>query len=310
MNDLEAGAEPEVIDDPNRAEPINEPTSSPAADPAPKEPAPTEDNTDKGDDTGAKADWPEDWRDRMSGGDDDISKLLSRYGSPKGVAKALREARSLISSGKVKRDMPDPSDEKAVAEWRKEQGIPDDPTGYALPETVTKRLTDEDKPILASFTEFAHAKGAPQQVVDIASEWYFEMAENMAAQQSQADNQASETCEEILRKDWPQGEYKANLTLGKRFAESVPGTEGQWLEARLPDGRRLGDIPEVVMWASDMGRNQYGDATFANSDAERKHTARKEEIEQVMKSNIDEYYEKGLDKEYNQILERESKRRK
>lgn len=257
----------------------------------------------------APSDWPDDWRDRLADGDEDLAKVINRYGSPKGVAKALKEAQALIRSGKIKRDMPDASDEKALAEWRKEQGIPDDPAGYKLPEVVTKRLTDADKPVLASFTEFAHAKGAPQAVVDIATEWYVNSLENMEAERVAADTAASEAAEDALRKDWAHGEYKANMTLAKRFIEGIPGVGQNWSEARMPDGRRLGDLPEFVAWAADQGRSSFGDAAFASPDTAQRHQARKTEIEQTMKTDINKYYESGMDKEYAQILERESRRK-
>jgi hypothetical protein len=257
-----------------------------------------------------KAAWGDDWRDQMAGGDDDVAAIIKRYGSPKAVAKALKEARAVISSGKLQKAQPDPKDEKAMAEWRKEQGVPDDPSGYKLPETVVKRMSDEDKPMLASFTDFAHKKGAPQAVIDIAAEWYFESAEQAAEQQTAADTEAREETETELRKDWAHGEYKANMTLAKRWIEAIPGVGDAWSEARLPDGRLLGSVPEFIAWASDQGRQTFGDVTFANGDSEKKHTARKTEIEGVMKTDIDKYYQDGLDKEYAVILEREQKRAK
>lgn len=252
---------------------------------------------------------PDDWREIASAGDDDTLKLLKRYGSITGVAKALKEARKVISSGGVKTEMPDPSDEKAMKEWRKAEGIPDDPTGYELPEEVTKRLTDADKPILSSFTEFAHSKNARPDVVNIASEWYIEMEEQAAAERLENDRVASEAAEDTLRKDWAHGEYKSNMTIAKRWIETVPGLGESWTEVRTSDGRRLGDIPEFVSWAAEQGRNTYGDLAFSNSDSERKHTARKEEIEKIMREDINAYREQGLDKEYQEILEREMKRK-
>lgn len=290
------------------APPAPDPAQAPAPSPTP-DPAPSPDPSDDGKGKEPAGDWPDDWRERLAGGDEDIANAIKRYGSPKGVAKALKEAQALIRSGKVKRDMPDPSDEKAVAEWRKEQGIPDDPSGYKLPEVVTKRLTDADKPVLASFTEFAHAKGAPQSVVDIATEWYVNSLENMEAERVQADTAAAEQAEDALRKDWAHGEYKANMTLAKRFISEIPGVGEEWSEARLPNGRRLGDLPEFVAWAADQGRAAYGDAAFASPDSASRHTARKDEIEKIMKTDIDRYWSEGLDKEYNVILERETKRR-
>lgn len=290
---------------PANPDPVPAPAPSLTPDPAPT-PDPSEDGKGK---EPAKSDWPDDWRDRLADGDEDIANAIKRYGSPKGVAKALKEAQALIRSGKIKRDMPDATDAKAVSEWRKEQGIPDDPSGYKLPEVVTKRLTDDDKPVLASFTEFAHAKGAPQAVVDIATEWYVNSLENMEAERVQADSAAAEAAEDALRKDWAHGEYKANMTLAKRFIAEIPGVGPDWSEARLPNGRRLGDLPEFVAWAADQGRSAFGDAAFASPDSASRHTARKDEIEQLMKTDMNKYYETGADKEYAAILEREMKRR-
>lgn len=266
----------------------------------------TQDAKNKDSDKGAL---PDDWREIASAGDEDTLKLLKRYGSLTGVAKALKEARKVISYGGVKTEMPDPSDEKAMKEWRKAEGIPDDPSGYQLPEEVTKRLTDADKPILSSFTEFAHSKNARPDVVEIASQWYIDMEEQAAAEQIERDKAASEETEDALRKDWAHGEYKSNLTIAKRWIEGVPGLGDSWTEVRAQDGRRLGDIPEFVAWAAEQGRNTYGDLAFSNSDSERKHTARKEEIEKIMKEDINAYREQGLDKEYQAILERELKRK-
>lgn len=288
-----------------------DPPAPPAPEPSPApEPAPAPEPGDESKSAEPnKSDWPDDWRERLAGGDEDLAKVINRYGSPKGVAKALKEAQALIRSGKIKRDMPDASDEKALAEWRNEQGIPDDPTGYKLPEVVTKRLTDADKPVLADFTAFAHAKGAPQSAVDIAAEWYVNSLENMEAERIAADTAAAEAAEDALRKDWAHGEYKANMTLAKRFIEGIPGVGQNWSEARLPDGRRLGDMPEFVAWAADQGRAAFGDAAFASPDTAQRHQARKTEIEQTMKTDIRKYYESGMDKEYEQILERESRRK-
>ncbi|WP_420961061.1 hypothetical protein [Brucella sp. IR073] len=283
--------------------------------------APETDNSQQADDgkgapdTGKKPDaeqeftLPDNWRELWADGDEDLLKEIKRYNSPKGVFKALKEAKATIRSGKLKRDMPDPSDEKAMAEWRKEHGVPEDPTGYKLPETVTKRLTDADKPLLASFTEFAHQKGASQAVIDVASEWYVTMSEQAAEKQIAEDTEAREAAEDALRKELAPGEYKSTVTLAKRFVESVPGVGAAWAEARLPDGRLLGSDPEFVLWAAEMGRDRFGDSVFATPDAESRHNSRKAEIESILKSDPDRYWREGLSKEYGEILEREQKRR-
>lgn len=250
---------------------------------------------------------PDNWRETASAGDADLLKLAKRYGSLSGMLKALDESKKALRSGKLKNEMPDPTDAKAMADWRKAEGIPEDAAGYVLPETIQKRLVDEDKPILSSFTEFAHAKNAPPAFVEMAADWYVSMQEAAAAKQSEDDKQAFEDAEDTLRKDWAHGEYKANTTIAKRWLDDIPGVGAKWAEARV-DGKRLGDIPEFVAWASERGREQFGDLAFTTGDSERKHTARKEEIEKII--GTDEYYEKGLDKEYAQILEKDLKRKK
>lgn len=285
-------------------EPAPQPSPSPAPEPAPG-PKPNPEPSPE-----PKPDWSDDWREKMAGGDKDTQKLLERYTNPVSAAKALKEARALISSGKIKRDMPDPSDKEALAEWRKENGIPDDATGYKLPETVVKRMTDDDKPMLASFTEFAHAKGAPQQVIEIASEWYFDMAEAAAEKTAADDKQAYDDCEATLRKDWVHGEYKANMQLGKRFLDDIPGVGANWAEARLPDGRKLGNVPEFVTWAAEQGRNHFGDAVFANAGAESRHMSRKAEIEKIRDTDFTRYENEGLAEELTAITAKEMARGK
>lgn len=258
-----------------------------------------------------KSGLPDDWRERAANGDEDLLKQLKRYGSLSGVAKALVEAKKALRSGRERTPMPDPGDEKAMAEWRKAEGIPDEPTGYQLPEAVTKRMVDEDKPILSAFTEYAHKKNARPDVVEIASEWYVDMAEAAAAKQNEDDAAFADQCETALRKDWAHGEYKANLQFGKRWADTIPGVGEKWTEMRAPDGRRLGDIPEFVAWAADQGRAQFGDLAFATGDAERSLMSRKAEIEKIRDTDFDAYdNDPAMRREYQEILDKEMKRAK
>lgn len=253
---------------------------------------------------------PDDWRETAAQGDEEILKQLKRYGSLSGVAKALVEAKKTLRSGKMKQEMPDPSDEKAMAEWRKSEGIPDDPSGYVLPEDVTKRLVDEDKPVLSAFTEYAHQNNARPESVELAARWYTDWQEQVAEQQNEADTIAKDATEDALRKDWSHAEYKTNMKLAQKFVSQVPGLGPDILGLRAPDGRMAGSIPEFILWAAEQGRAQWGDLAFADGDAERKHTARKEEIEKIRDTDFDRYERDGLDKEYREILEKELSRKR
>lgn len=297
--------------DPAPDAPTNDPPpadAAPAPDPAPS-PAPSPDPAPVADPEPVNGDWPDDWRERLAKGNDDRQKFLNRFSSVEGLMRKIEEQDKAIRSGQHKQ-MPDPANEEAMEVWRKANNIPDDPSGYVLPETITKRLVDADKPILANFTEFAHKNNLPPAFVEKGAEWYTALSEQVAEQRSAEDASSKEACEDALRKDWAHGEFKANLTLGKRFLESVPGLGVDFAEARLPDGRLLGSLPEFVSWAADMGRERFGDATFASSDAERRHTGRLQEIEKKMTTDYQGYLHEGLEKEHLELLEREAKRRK
>lgn len=254
-----------------------------------------------------KPEWPEDWREKLANGDEAMLKVLKRYSSPTTFAKGWKEREDLIRSGKLKAAKPDGTDEKAMAEWRKENGVPDDPTGYVIPDAVKGVLVDEDKPLVTAWFEDAHAAGMPQEMAAKGIEWYGKIIGGLQEQQAKNDKEARDAAEDALRKEWSHAEYKANTTLGARWLASTPLGE-TWADLRTPDGRRLGDNPDFMMWAADNGRQSFGDVSFATGDAERQHTARKEEIESIMKSDINRYFKEGLDKEYATILQKEQKR--
>lgn len=301
MSDPNPAPEPEIIDPAPNLNPDPAPPA-PAPEPAPADPAPEPDKPDE-------FTWPDDWRERAVDGDEDLLKEAARYGSMKNIIKALRDAKNTIRAGKVQKPMPDASDEKGMAEWRKENNIPDDPSGYKLPDTISGRLTDDDKPILATFTDFAHKNSMPPAFVEKASEWYVGMMETVAEQQTAADKQAHEACEDSLRKEWAHGEYKANTKLAHSFLESIPGLATDFAVARMPNGRMLVQDPAFIAWAADMGREKFGDTAFTSADSERKHMARKDEIAKIRDTDFARYEAEGLDKEMRSIIEKEMKRK-
>jgi len=272
------------------------------------------DNADKLDDKagdkskdGDKASWPDDWRDRLAGGDKDFRKLLDRYTSVEEYGKAGREAQKKLSSGKTMADepMPDPEKEPDKAkEWRKARGIPDDPTGYAIPDTVKNLVTDADKPRLAGFTEAMHKANIPASAAGAAVEWYFQEQEAANAAVALADKADASEVEESLREEWGP-DFKPNSQIAKRFAEEVtPGLN--WFAARLPDGRTLGNVPDFVKALAEMGRERFGDVSLAGADNTAKTMARKTELENLMRDDPDRYHADPKNSaEYQQIVDAE-----
>ena len=308
-----AAAPPPVTPPPAAAPPANEVTTPPAPAPAPKEPpanalaAPP-----PGDPPPAPADFPADWREKLATGDDgkvDAKALerLKRMSAPGDLWKSYVAADSKISKGKVNADEPMPADEEGAKAWRAARNIPDDPSGYVLPEDVTKNLTDADKPVLASYTEEMHKAGMPRNLVEAGARWYLNFVEQSAEATNVADKAAAKEVATTLNKKWGT-DYTVNSNMAMTFAtEAVPGTD--WYMARLPDGRTLGNVPEVVEMMAKFARMEYGDERFAGGEAATRTATREQELKKIMDTDIDTWNRSpDLRKEYGEILSAKDKR--
>jgi hypothetical protein len=259
------------------------------------------------------ADFPADWREKLAGTDTKALERLKRMQSPSDLWKSFDAADKRINSGKAAADEPMPDPEKKPAEakaWRAARGIPDEPTGYAIPEAVQKRLSDADKPVMAAFHEFAHAKGVPQQYAATFAEFYVDTVEAQIGAQKEIDNAQSTEVADALRTEWG-AEYKANTTLASRYAkEAIPDVP--WFRARIEDGPRkgqlLGNQPEVIKALAKFGAMEFGDGSFVGGEARNATLNRKAEIEKMMKTDFGKYdADPALKKEYFDIIAAEEK---
>ena len=86
--------------------------------------------------------WPDDWRDQMSGGNEQIGRLLSRYRSPQNVGKALNDARVRLSqqSSPTLPVLSENPTEQEITEYRQALNIPEESSGYEvhLPEYLQR----------------------------------------------------------------------------------------------------------------------------------------------------------------------------
>lgn len=253
------------------------------------------------------ATWPEDWRDKMAGEDKALRKRLDRMADPTALLKSYTELEARFKKGGPAADEPMPEDADKAKEWRAARGIPDDPTGYAIPDAVKSLVTDADKPKLADFTEAMHKAGISAAAVGPVMEWYFNEQANAVETIRKTDRADMEEAQEALRSEWG-ADFRANATVAKRFAEEItPGLN--WFEARLPDGRTLGNVPDFVKALTTLGLREYGDVAFAGGENVNKTTARKEELERMMANDREAYMaDPKLSKEYQSIMEAEMKR--
>ena len=267
------------------------------------------------DDDGAAppATWPDDWRGRLAGKDADALKRLNRFQSPEGVYKSWRSLEQRLSAGEIKSALPKDASDEQVAEWRKENGLPEKPDGYQLTRVIGHEWSDADKPMLEGFLAEAHAGNFNQAQVDQALTWYAKQQDQMETQRYESDVQAKQSLEDTLRTEWGP-EFRGNIGLLKRYIESdVPEGGGTaLLSARLEDGSRLIDQPWFSKWVVGLARDIHGDSSFIGGDGGVASGAnRKKEIENVMHTDPNKYYkDKGMQAEYLALTERELKSRR
>lgn len=250
--------------------------------------------------------------------DKQIVDRLKRYADPFAFGKAGLEAQARILSGKVGEDIPMPdakTDPDGAKKWREERGIPLEPTGYDVPDTVKPLLTEADAPVLASYTTFAHEHGMTPAQVKMNLEWYGSLVEGQRAAIEDRDKSGSKAVEETLRKDWAN-DFTDNQTYMAEFVKSAFG-EVPFFMARIPDdpaygeyaGMTLGNVPAIAKKMAELGRLTLGDVVLENTREGKAQASRKAELKNIMDTDIDKWNQSpDLRKEYFGILEKEGNR--
>jgi hypothetical protein len=254
------------------------------------------------------ADWPEDWRSKLANGDEKLMKRLERFSSPDKILQSWLAAEQKISSGEYKAQLPEDASEEQVAEWRKEQGIPEAPDKYELPQVEGAEWDDHDRQLFNQVFERMHAKNATQEQVDAMVTGYVELVDNLKAERADADRQFLQEQEDALRTRLGD-EYRPQINVFKRVLEDPEGPVPQnvvqsLMNARDENGNKLINNAEVAQFLIEQGLNHYGDGALISGDAKATMTSRMDEIKQVMKTDFDRYLREGMDQEYAKLLER------
>lgn len=226
------------------AAPAPAPVAAPAASAAPAAPAPgpaaapAEPPPDK------PGDWNERWRELMASGDEKELKQLERYGSPIDVWKKARELERRQSAGELKPVLPKKPTPEQLKEWRAAHGVPDDPSGYVLPDEAKKGI---DESIIAEVLKDAHATNQTPEQVKATLDGVRRAAVALAESRAEADIDFQKDAEDELRGEWGT-EFRRNISLVHQLLDSTadPALKDQLLQGRLADGRPIGSHPGVL----------------------------------------------------------------
>jgi hypothetical protein len=220
---------------------------------------------DGGGDKGA-GDWGADWRLKMAGGDEKLAKALDRFASPKDVHTSYRALNQRLSSGELVSKLPKDAKPEDIAKWRTENGIPEKPEAYEMPEGLV--VGEPDKAGIGKFLTAMHGENATPAQVKAGIKTYYQIKEDAIAQQAQADLGHMTEVEDTLRAEWG-AEYRGNINSTIAFLDMAPeGIKDKLLTARMADGRAVANDPAFMGWLCQVARdvNPVGTVVPAGGD--------------------------------------------
>lgn len=258
--------------------------------------------------------WPDDWRLQFAGGDEKIAKQLERYTDPTKVASAFMGLRQRISTGEFRSNSPRPTGDgvkpEQVEAWKTERGLPAKVDDYKFPLGANIKMEDlpeAAKGRVAEFTKAFFDADLSQAQVDHLMGVYNARAEADAEAQANADATARDDTEDQLRAQFGT-EYKSMVASTKAFLAKNFGDDAEGVAlARLPDGRRLMDIPAVAKAFAQIARDSGMDPVETGESqvgGGKSVDQRIEEIRGIMQTDRGRYYKEKLDEEYSALLAR------
>lgn len=241
------------------------PGTPPAADPAnPNPPAPA-----------AAGNWGDDWREKLVGDtttDEGKKRLqqLQRLADPQALYEKLINQEKLISSGQMKKGLPENPTDTELAAWRQENDVPTETSQYleGLELDDGMVMGEEDKPIVEAVLADLHAANMPKGMAKVMLNSYFKLQQQQVADRDLKDVEYRDATAAELRQVWG-GDYTPNLNLVKNLIGQAPqeAQEGI-LNARMPDGRPLLSHPGALRWLATAARQINPVATVVPGSAD------------------------------------------
>jgi len=258
-----------------------------------------------------------DWRGRLAGEDKDALKRLGRFTDEAAFYKSYRALETKLSSGEMKRALPEGATPEETATWRKEQGLPDNAEGYVTGLTLPDGLVigEADKPLVADFAAAALAGNVDPKAFSGMVAQYYAMQDKQRAAMEETDAVFRQESEEALRTDWQGADYRQNLTAVSNMMAGWPeGLAARVLAGRTPDGRKIGDDPAFVKQMASLARELNPAATLVplgSGDPAKSVEGRLADITAMMGDRNSEYW-KGpksdrLQQEYRDLIEAQDK---
>lgn len=310
-----AAPEPVRTDSPNVEAPKVEPPEAGAAE-APKAEAPADPAKPAGKPTTLLAEpgteeavkdpvWPDDWRARLAGDDAKLLKRLERFGSPKAILDSyLNMEKTAKQAPKDLGEFPAEGTDAEKAEWRKAAGVPDSAQDYLKDFSLSDGLVigENDKPVIDEFLSAMHGDNVPANHVQRAVNAYYQMRDKQINERIAADDNDRNAARDMLKDEYGN-ELQRNLTAA--YSVIPEDIRDDLLEARLPNGTKFGNHPQILNWLTRTALEINPAATVApgsNVNSLKTVEGRIAEIEGYMRTDRDKYQSQPVQDEYLQLL--------
>ncbi len=263
-------------------------------------------------------DWPDDWREKLAGGDEKALKRLGRFASPAGIFKSFRELESKFSRGDFAPkapELPENATPEQIEAYRKATGVPvDGKYDTALGEGFN--WADSDQAVLEDFQKAAHEMNMPQGEFKKAIAWYADYQQRQIDAVAERDDSTWAQTEDSLRKEYGQ-EYRLNENLLKSFLTANWPEEvvNEFASSRGASGTKLLANPDFIRGLITVARELNPVPTLAPSATGDKMNSigeRKAAIEGMMAEGRSGPYWSGpnaqsLQNEYLELVQAEQK---
>lgn len=194
----------------------------------------------------SKGFWPDDWQTRVAKGDEKLSKMAGRFASPEALFDAYVAANNRIRSGELKAALPENAKPEEVAQWRKDNGIPEKPEDYDLKFESGLVLGEEDKQYVDKFLEIAHEQNMTPSQVKAAIEWNEANKEAQISARHEMDETQRVEALDALNAEWG-GNFRRNVNMVEGLLTMLPeSVRDDLAAARMPDGTAIFNNPDVL----------------------------------------------------------------
>lgn len=206
------------------------------------------------DDDAGKGKWQADWRELTAGGDEKVLARLNRYATPDVALKALLQLQDKIGAGELRTVLKKNSTPEEIAQWKKEQGVPETPADYKLELKDGLVIGKEDKPVVDSFLASLHKANVPEAGAAAAVQWYYDEVARVTAERAEQDRAYAAESQEVLRAEWG-ADYKPNMNMVAGLIETLPVEVRELFKGgRLADGKPILSNPAVLKTINQWSR--------------------------------------------------------